>query len=123
MARVLVVDDDRDILELVRLRLERAGHVVLAAAGGPEALEAVEEHGPPHVAVLDVAMPEMDGHALLRALRALPGQAALPAAFLSARVQPQDIAAGRALGAAYVAKPFRAADLLAVVEDLAGPTG
>ena len=116
MARVLVVDDDPDILNLVSFRLRQKGHRVIAVGSGQEALQRVEEHGIPDVAVLDVSMPVIDGFELLRRLRALDGAAELPAIFLSARVLPEDIEAGRAMRATYLTKPFVATALLAAVE-------
>lgn len=116
MSRVLCVDDNPDILHLVELRLTGKGHTVLSAASGPEALAMLDGKADPDLAVLDVSMPGMDGFALLSALRARDGLAELPAIFLSARVQPQDIEAGRALGATYLTKPFVASALFAAVE-------
>ena len=61
MAQLLVVEDNPDILHLIWTQLRARGHQVLGASSGPEALAAVEVWGPPQVAVLDVAMPSMDG--------------------------------------------------------------
>ena len=116
MARVLVVDDNADILHLVSFRLRKAGYEVITAGTGPEALAEAADAGAPDLAVLDVSMPGMDGLELLGHLRARPGLAALPAIFLSARVQAHDIAAGRALGATYLTKPFVGAALLTAVD-------
>ncbi|MEP6463435.1 MAG: response regulator [Frankiaceae bacterium] len=116
MAHVLVVDDDPDILMLVEMRLNAAGHQVLAVGSGPEALAIVETRGLPDVAVLDISLPGMDGFDLLKALQSRPGGADLPAIFLSARVLPTDVAAGRALGATYLTKPFIASALLSSVQ-------
>ena len=118
MARVLVVDDDVDILNLVAARLRRAGHQVVSAGSGKEALELVAEKGPPEVAVLDVAMPWMNGLELLMQLRSQPGMENLPTVFLSAKVQKEDIEAGKALGALYLTKPFVAAALLDAITSL-----
>lgn len=115
MSKLLVVDDDPDILALVQLRLQRAGHRVLGAASGAEALSIVAERGIPDLAVLDVSMPGMSGLELLSTLRQQQGKD-LPAVFLSARVQPEDIERGRALGASYLTKPFVASALLSAVE-------
>lgn len=115
MAHVLVVDDDPDILMLVQMRLTTAGHQVLAVGSGQEALSLVEARGMPDIAVLDISLPGMDGFDLLRALQSQPGGAAMPAIFLSARVLPDDVAAGRALGATYLTKPFVASALLTSV--------
>ncbi|PRY18196.1 response regulator [Kineococcus rhizosphaerae] len=113
MARVLVVEDDPDIRQLVELRLRGLGHRVVSAPSGPEALAVIADRGAPEVVVLDVAMPGMTGLEVLRTLRAQPEHADLPAIFLSARVRPEDIAAGEELGALYLTKPF-------VVSALAG---
>ena len=116
MAKVLIVDDDPDILRLVEFRLRKGGHRVVAVPGGPDALAVVDERGAPDVVVLDVTMPEMDGFETLRRLRALDGLAELPAIFLSARVLPEDVEAGRAAGATYLTKPFSAVALLQAIE-------
>lgn len=116
MAHVLAVDDDPDILMLIDMRLRTAGHQVAAVASGPEALAIVDDLGMPDVAVLDISLPGMDGFDLLRELRARPGGANLPSIFLSARVLPADVEAGRALGATYLTKPFVASALLTSVQ-------
>ncbi len=116
MARVLVVDDDPDILGLVENRLRKAGHRVIAVPGAEEALRTVAARGAPDVAVLDITMPGVDGFELLRRLRDLEGLDGLPAIFLSARVLPSDVEAGRAAGATYLTKPFSAKALLAAIE-------
>jgi CheY-like chemotaxis protein len=118
MSRVLVVDDDSNLLELVALRLKKAGHRVLTAGSAGEALSLVDERGAPDVVVLDVLMPGMTGFELLPALRALDGLQELPAIFLSGRVEPHDIETGRAMGAAYLTKPFSANALTKTIEKL-----
>ena len=115
MGKLLVVDDDPDILTLVKLRLQRAGHKVIGASSGAEALEIVAERGAPELAVLDVSMPGMSGLELLAELRQREGRD-VPAVFLSGRVHPADIERGRAMGAAYLTKPFVASALLTAVE-------
>jgi CheY-like chemotaxis protein len=116
MARLLVVDDDDDILHLVWTQMRARGHQVLGATSGPEALEAVQLWGPPQVAVLDVAMPVMDGLQLLQQVRAATGISELPAIFLSARVDSQTVEAAHRLGAAFLAKPFMEEILYAAIE-------
>jgi CheY-like chemotaxis protein len=115
MSKLLVVDDDPDILALVQLRLQRAGHKVVGASSGAEALAIVAERGVPDLAVLDVSMPGMSGLELLSTLREQQAKD-LPAVFLSARVQPEDIERGRSLGATYLTKPFVASALLNAVD-------
>ena len=116
MAKVLVVDDDEDILGLVQMRLKRAGHQVMSAGSGTAALELIDERGAPDVAVLDVGLPGLDGLELLDAIRAREGMAAMPAVFLSARVMPEDVQKGRDKGALYLTKPFVASALLGAVD-------
>lgn len=121
MAHILVVDDDRDLRGLVDFRLRKAGHEVLTAADAPSALALVDERGRPDLAILDVMMPGMSGLDLLVELRKRDGLADLPAIFLSARILPEDIAAGRMLGATYLTKPFVAPALMAAVTAALGP--
>lgn len=115
MAKILVVEDDRDILQLVRQRLEGAGHDVEVSMDPFEALD-LARSSPPELAVLDVGLPDMEGLELLPALRELPGLQDLPAIFLSARVERDEVEAGERLGAIYLTKPFVASALLAAVE-------
>jgi CheY-like chemotaxis protein len=113
---VLVADDDKDILQLLRLRLELLGYRVVQAANGVEALELAREQDPA-LAILDVMMPGLDGLEVTRHLRA--GNSRIPIILLTARVQESDVSAGLDAGAdAYLGKPFDAADLREMVYDL-----
>lgn len=103
---IVVADDEEDILQLVALGLERAGYVVHRAEDGEQALALMHEHRP-DVAILDVAMPKIDGFELARRLREDPETSAIKIVLLTARVQEADVAAGLAAGAHdYVTKPF-----------------
>jgi CheY-like chemotaxis protein len=104
--RVLVVDDDPNMRDLVSFRLRKAGHRVLTAESGADALAIVEERGAPDVAVLDVMRPGMTGLELLPAMRRHEGLADMPAVFLSGLVDHAGVEAGRALDATYLTKPF-----------------
>ena len=120
---ILCADDDEDILSLVSLRLERAGFRVVQAADGDAALEALRSERPA-LAVLDVMMPKQTGYEVLAALRADPALAGLKVILLSARVQEADVERGMDAGAdAYLAKPFKAGDLVAKVQELLGASG
>ena len=121
MARVLVVDDDPDILALVQRQLQARGHQTLGAANPQDALAVLDGRAAPDVAVLDVTMPRMTGLELAAELRSREGLEGLPVVFLSARVQPEDVAAGRALDATYLTKPFRGAALAAALEKVLDP--
>ncbi len=123
MTRVLVVEDNPAIRELVSVYMKQAGHSVAAASDGPAAIATVTDRGAPDIAVLDVAMPGMSGLDLLVKLREMPGMAELPAIFLSARVSPEDIAKGTALGAAYLTKPFVGTALVNLIEKVMKPAG
>lgn len=121
MAQVLVVEDDEMIRDVIAANLIRAGHDVLEAGSGNEAIAEVTGREPsPEIAVLDIGLPDIDGFALVGALRRLHGLGALPVIFLSGRVGEDDIKAGRALGCTYLTKPFIASTLLGAIDrDLA----
>ncbi|MFE0752611.1 response regulator [Inquilinus sp. NPDC058860] len=107
LTRILYVEDDADIRSVAGFALEAVGGFVLAAcASGEEALTQAPGFAP-QLLLLDVMMPGMDGPETLAALRALPGTAATPAVFMTAKVQPQEVARYRALGAIdVISKPF-----------------
>ena len=113
MARLLVVDDDADIRELVRELLERAGHEVVEAAEGAEALRVFYAERPDLV-MLDVSMPVLDGWQTLERIREL---SEVPVVMLTARDSELDKVRGLRAGADdYVTKPFGRQELLARVE-------
>ena len=107
LRRLLVAEDDPDIRAVVALALGRVGGLeVTCCADGLAALEAVRSSCPDLV-LLDVMMPELDGLETLARLRADPATATLPVVFMTARVQPPDLATYHELGAlAVIAKPF-----------------
>src|SRR4249919_1919075 len=109
---ILVVDDDAKIVRLVRTYLERDGFAVVTAADGPAALEAIERHRPALV-VLDLMLPELDGRAVIRAVRGDDHAAATPILIVSARGSTLDRIAGLEDGADdYLPKPFSPAELV-----------
>jgi CheY-like chemotaxis protein len=116
MARILVLDDDRDILRIIQLRLEKNGHVVVCFSSPQTALEKVLAGELPDVVVLDISMPEISGLEVLQTLRVGFGLDKLPAIFLTARVREEDIEAGQALGATYLTKPFVANALFKAID-------
>ena len=109
--RVLVADDDEDILSLVAFRLERSGFEVLKACDGAEALRLATDEIP-DLAVLDVMMPKLDGYEVTRRMRANETTSGIPVILLTARAQESDVAAGFEAGADdYVKKPFSPQEL------------
>jgi two-component system response regulator MtrA len=108
---VVVADDEADILELVAIGLERTGYQVYRAGDGEQALALIHEHKP-DVAILDVAMPKLDGFELTRRLRNDPATSGTKIVLLTARVQEADVDAGLAAGAhEYIIKPFSPLEL------------
>lgn len=118
MPRVLVVDDDPQVLKLLRLNFEMEGYDVVSATNGEEALSLVRGDTP-DVVVCDVMMPGIDGLEVVRRLRADPATVTLPLIVVSAKAQRGDVSEGLRLGAdAYVTKPFDPSELLELVADL-----
>ncbi len=110
--RILVVDDEADILRLVRAYLERAGFVVVTASEGREAL-AVFRHERPNLVILDLNLPGLDGLDVCRAMRR---DSDVPIIMLTARLEETDRLIGLELGADdYVVKPFSPREIVARV--------
>jgi two-component system OmpR family response regulator len=110
-ARVLVVDDEPNIVELLSVSLRVAGFDVRTAADGRSALDVARSFGP-DLLVLDVMMPGLDGFDVLRSLRS--GGSRVPVLFLTAKDAPEDKVAGLTLGGDdYVTKPFSLEEVVA----------
>ena len=117
--RVLVVDDDDVIRQLICLNLELEGFEVYQAADGLDALEKVREINPA-VVTLDIMMPKLDGWDAAARLRSDPATAHVRVVLLSARAQEADLKRGSRLGVDfYLTKPFDPDELVAVVRRLA----
>ena len=114
--RILVVEDETDIAQLIKHTLERAGDAsVDVVASGDAALKAVGE-APPDLLILDLNLPVLDGTEVCRLLRARPATASLPIIMLTARTGETDRVSGLDLGADdYVTKPFSLRELAARV--------
>ena len=115
MARVLVVDDDKKIVRLVRSYLEQANFQVLTAYDGETALHTIRRDRPDLI-VLDLMLPDRDGWEITRLVRSDPALAKLPIVMLTARVEDTDKIIGLELGADdYIAKPFNPREVVARV--------
>jgi DNA-binding response OmpR family regulator len=109
--RILVIDDDPLILQLVSDKLDRAGFEVLTAASGQQALELLERSGLPHLAIVDINMPGMDGFEFCRIVQAY---ADLPVIMLTAVDEEETIIQGiEQFAEDYITKPFSPRELLA----------
>jgi CheY-like chemotaxis protein len=120
LGRVLVVDDDDVIRQLITVNLELEGFEVDTAVDGQDCLDKVAEVRP-DVITLDIMMPRLDGWAAASRLRADPTTAGIKVVLLSARAQEADLARGSRIGVdAYLTKPFDPDELIEVVRRLAG---
>jgi len=119
--RILVVDDDENILSLERTILEQKGFDVTTAGGGAEALEILDEKTFDLV-LLDVMMPEVDGFTVCRRIKEDPRTKELPVIFLTAKGGGEALAEGFESGAVmYINKPFTANKLLTIVNTMLEP--
>src|SRR5438552_12244671 len=113
MARILVVEDDQDIAQLVGRYLGKAGFTTEIVASGRDALTTIGAR-PPDLVVLDLMLPQIDGLEICRAVRANRKVSAIPIIMLTARAEESDRIVGLELGADdYVAKPFSPNELVA----------
>lgn len=112
MVRILIVDDEKPILNLIRISLSNAGYLCDTAKDGSEALEKID-HGKYDLILLDIMLPEIDGFELMEYIRPLE----IPVIFLTAKNALTDRVKGLRMGAEdYIVKPFEIAELLARVE-------
>ncbi|MFM7389910.1 MAG: response regulator transcription factor [Vampirovibrionales bacterium] len=118
MAKLLVVDDNPTITELLKVNLELQGYTVLVAHNAFDAL-AYAQQDKPHLAILDLMMPEVDGFTLCQRIRKLPGRERLPILMLTALSSIEDKGKGFESGADdYLTKPFDVQELLMRVRAL-----
>jgi DNA-binding response OmpR family regulator len=119
--RILVVDDDENILSLERTILEQKGFDVTTAGGGAEALKILDT-GAFDLVLLDVMMPEVDGFTVCRRIKEDPRTKELPVIFLTAKGGGEALAEGFESGAVmYINKPFTANKLLTIVNTMLEP--
>jgi PAS domain S-box-containing protein len=115
--RVLVVEDDHDSLEVLRLILEGAGAKVTTTTSAHQAFREIETHGPFDVVVSDIGMPEVDGHAFMRRVRSQVAGARVPAIALTAYSRSEDAELAKKAGyQAHLAKPVDERLLLSTIE-------
>lgn len=117
--KILVCDDERHIVRLIQVNLERQGFQVVTAFDGKEGLEKVRAERP-DLCVLDVMMPYMDGFEVLKNIRKDPATENLPVIMLTAKAQDKDVFEGYHYGAdMYLTKPFNPMELVTFVKRIA----
>jgi DNA-binding response OmpR family regulator len=115
---VLVVDDEPDVVDLVRYHLHRAGFEVLVAVNGPSALQTTMENRPDAI-ILDVMLPQMSGTEVLKLLRQHPESASIPVLMLTAKAETAERIAGLELGVDdYITKPFSPREVVLRTQNL-----
>ncbi|HML24489.1 MAG TPA: response regulator, partial [Aggregatilinea sp.] len=116
MAQILLVDDDLNLLQMVRLMLQRLGHQVVTSRNGEEGLRLAAEMQP-DLAIIDIMMPGLSGYDVVNRLRVDPKTAHVPIIILTARSQPMDKHKALRAGAnAFISKPVTAQELADRVE-------
>jgi len=120
LGRVLVVDDDEIIRQLIAVNLTLEGFEVVTAVDGQDCLDKVNE-ADPDVITLDVMMPRLDGWVTATQLRRNPETAGIKVVLITARAQQDDRSRGGQIGVdAYLTKPFDPAEMIRVIRELAG---
>jgi putative two-component system response regulator len=115
MPKILLVEDDATLLDVIRCLLETEGYEVCPAVNGKQALNLFVSVRP-NLVISDIMMPEMNGYELLESVRALPEGITVPFLFLSARTERADVDRARSLGVDdYLFKPFEAPELINAV--------
>ncbi len=115
---IMVVDDEPDLVTLLRARLEQREFNVMCAYSGSQALAGLEKQKPDLI-ILDIMMPKMDGFEVLRRLKAAPETSSIPVILLSALDQLKDISTCYEMGAHhYITKPFNNAHLMTVIDHI-----
>jgi CheY-like chemotaxis protein len=112
LPKILVVEDDQDLLQMIKTMLQAVGEITLAR-DGQEALDLLKSGFRPNVIVTDLMMPRIDGLTLAKTLKNDPNIGNIPLVMLTAKSGPMDMITGINAGARhYVTKPFKAADLI-----------
>jgi two-component system, OmpR family, alkaline phosphatase synthesis response regulator PhoP len=120
--KVLIADDEPNIVTALEFMLQKSGYEVHTVNNGTEALNQIEQFGP-HLVLLDVMMPAINGYEVCQRIRQNPALVGLKIIMLTAKGRELDMAKGLALGAdVYVTKPFATKQLLEQVQKLIGPS-
>ena len=121
--RILLVDDEPDLVQMVSTRLKAAGYEISTAYDGQEALEKVKESRP-DLMILDLMLPKLDGYKVCRLLKFDERTRGIPILIFTARAQVEDVTLATECGAdAYLTKPFEAKVLLSKLQELLAAAG
>lgn len=116
MNKILVVDDEKNIILVLRMSLKKAGYEVITASDGLKAIELAQSHKPDLI-LLDILLPKMNGFLVFEALKDDPKTEDIPVVFISAKAEKEDLERAKSMGAKdYLIKPIKQADLLNAVE-------
>jgi DNA-binding response OmpR family regulator len=118
--RILIVDDEVQLVEMVKMRLEAAGYETISAYDGQDGFDKAKKDKPDLI-ILDLMLPKMDGYKVCGLLKNDARYSKIPIIMFTARVQEEDVIMGKDLGAEeYVTKPFDAKILLLKIKELSG---
>ncbi len=118
--RILLVDDEKDLVEMVKMRLEASGYEIIPAYDGQEALEKARSEKPDLI-ILDIMLPKMDGYKVCRMLKFDEKYKKIPIIMFTARAQESDKETGEEVGAdGYIIKPFEPEILLSKIQEFLG---
>lgn len=121
--RILLIEDEPEFRQAVRIRLEANGYAMIEADNGLAGLEAARNQAPDLI-ILDVMLPKMDGFKVAQALKSDPKHKHIPLVMLTVMSQAKDLKLGKAVGAdAYLTKPFQPQELLDMIACLLAPQG
>lgn len=116
--KILIIEDEQDIITALRLRLESNSYQVISASDGADGLNKARSENPALI-ILDIMLPKLDGYKIARMLKFDEKFSKIPIIMLTAKVQQSDIQRGKEAGAdAYVTKPFKAEELLGQIKQL-----
>ena len=118
--KILVIDDERDFINILTMRLKAAGYEIVSALDGRDGLEKARKTNPDLI-ILDIMMPKMDGYEVCRLLKFDEKYKAIPIIMLTAKTQDVDKAMGATVGVDdYMTKPFESDELIKKVKSILG---
>lgn len=118
--KILIIEDEVELVEMIKMRLEASGYDVISAYDGEDGLDKARKQGPDLI-LLDLMLPKMDGYQVCSALKKDKNYSSIPIIMLTARAQKSEMKLGMDLGAnAYITKPFEPPMLMASIKELIG---